>query len=150
MNKNLVIGLVVVLLVGVVAFSMYSRQSMQTTENVPVAQDSAMEDETSMLADDESPMVEVSNEVELEAEEYFFSVDQITVNSGETVKLTLTNSGTMPHDFQIEGQRIGTQVVSPGESETIEFNIDEPGTYTFYCSINNHREMGMEGTLVVE
>src|SRR5690554_4968452 len=127
MNKNLVIGLVVVLLVGVVAFSMYSRQSMQTTENVPVAQDSAMEDETSMLADDESPMVEVSNEVELEAEEYFFSVDQITVNSGETVKLTLTNSGTMPHDFQIEGQRIGTQVVSPGESETIEFTIDEPG-----------------------
>jgi uncharacterized cupredoxin-like copper-binding protein len=28
--------------------------------------------------------------------------------------------------------------------------IDEPGTYTFFCTLPGHRDGGMEGTLVVK
>ena len=62
-----------------------------------------------------------------------------------------TNQADIPHDFKIEkdGEDVGgTEVVTKSEEEV---NVDlEPGTYTFYCSVGDHREEGMEGELTVE
>ena len=57
----------------------------------------------------------------------------------------------MPHNVVLE--RDGEDVA---ESETVESSttsVDaelEAGEYTFYCSVGNHRDAGMEGTLTVE
>jgi len=39
--------------------------------------------------------------------------------------------------------------VRPGESKTREFSPG-PGTYTMYCVLANHEELGMYGTLKVD
>jgi plastocyanin len=37
-----------------------------------------------------------------------------------------------------------------GSGATTAARIDlQPGTYTFYCTIDDHRKQGMEGTLVI-
>ena len=56
-----------------------------------------------------------------------------------------------PHDIAIEGNGVNEkgEVVQPGG--TSEFTADlQPGEYTFFCSVQGHREGGMEGKLTVE
>ena len=54
------------------------------------------------------------------------------------------------HDDHAEGPNdLHVVHADPGETVTGTFTIDEPGTYTFYCSVPGHREAGMEGTLEV-
>jgi plastocyanin len=75
-----------------------------------------------------------------------FDPDELEVPAGRfNVALT---SGDQFHDFVIEDVD-GIVEASSGETETAGFRIDEPGDYTFYCSVPGHRQGGMEGTLTV-
>ena len=82
--------------------------------------------------------------------ELAFEQDSLTAPAG-SVTFAFTNEANVPHDFKIEkdGEDVGgTEVVTAGEAEaTVEL---EAGDYTFYCSVGNHREQGMEGELTVE
>jgi plastocyanin len=66
------------------------------------------------------------------------------------VTIDFTNDSSLPHDVKIEGNGVegeGTDEVTGGSvSATVDL---QPGTYTFYCSVDGHRAAGMEGTLVV-
>ncbi|MCR4279490.1 MAG: cupredoxin domain-containing protein [Candidatus Zambryskibacteria bacterium] len=89
-----------------------------------------------------------TREFTINASNFSFSDSEIEVNKGERVRITLTNTvGT--HDLVVEGYDVRTQILQTGESETIEFIADESGTFEYYCSIGNHRAMGMTGTLTV-
>ena len=39
-------------------------------------------------------------------------------------------------------------LIGPGDSTTLTVDL-EPGQYVFYCSVGNHRGMGMEVTVTV-
>ena len=43
-----------------------------------------------------------------------------------------------------------TAIFEPGESVVVTVNGLAPGTYQFWCSINEHYKYGMHGTLSVE
>lgn len=81
--------------------------------------------------------------------EYFpqYSIDEITVDRGDLVRITVTvTSGT--HDFNID--EFGISEETPlNEPVTIEFVADQAGTFEYYCSLPNHRENGHWGTLNV-
>jgi len=82
--------------------------------------------------------------------ELAFEQDSLTAPAG-SVTFAFTNEANVPHDFKIEqdGEDVGgTEIVTAGEAEaTVDL---EAGEYTFYCSVGNHREEGMEGELTVE
>jgi plastocyanin len=82
--------------------------------------------------------------------EFAFEQDSLSAPAG-SVTFELTNQANIPHDFKIEkdGEDIGgTEAVTGGTAEaTVEL---EAGEYTFYCSVGDHREQGMEGELTVE
>jgi plastocyanin len=73
----------------------------------------------------------------------------LSVGAGR-VNVAFTNRSPVSHDVKVErdGRTIGgTRVVSNGQaSATVEL---EPGEYTFYCSVDAHRQAGMEGPLRV-
>jgi cytochrome c oxidase subunit 2 len=98
--------------------------------------------------DETSPVVDGARRIEVTATSFAFDPDEITVTAGEDVAIVLTSEDVL-HDFTIE--EIDTHV-SADADETDEGGLraDEPGRYTFYCTVAGHREAGMEGTLIVE
>ncbi len=84
----------------------------------------------------------------VEGKNFSFSPAAITVKKGDTVKIIFKNSGGT-HDWVLDEFNAKTQKIGSGESETIEFVADKAGTFEYYCSVGNHRAMGMKGTLTV-
>jgi mono/diheme cytochrome c family protein len=72
---------------------------------------------------------------------------QATAGAG---KLTVEskNASSIPHDIVIDGKGDGAVVTNGGVSKfTATF---KSGTYTYYCSVDGHRQAGMQGKLVVK
>ncbi len=89
-------------------------------------------------------------EITVEGFEFKFAPATLTFKKGETVKLTLKNTGKMPHDFVIDELGVKTKVINGGETDTVEFTPDKAGSFEYYCSVGKHRAMGMKGTVTVE
>jgi len=161
-NKNmLLIGLFVVIALAVIGGIFLMNQSKTATPADQAAQ---------VSPSPEGVMVEVTEEVEptgegmtandattegevafdIEASSFKFNPTTITVKKGDEVTINLTSKQGM-HDWvvdEFEGAR--TKVLSAGGTDSITFTADKAGTYEFYCSIGNHRQMGMVGKLIVK
>lgn len=90
----------------------------------------------------------VVKEFTVDASNFAFAPKTLSVNIGDTVRITLKNTQGF-HDLKIDEFNAATKTLNSGEEETIEFVADKTGTFEYYCSIGTHRQMGMVGTLVV-
>lgn len=144
--NNKVLSLIIVLALVVVGVLLFMGRSSAPVElNIPSGIEPTNEvSENEPAGDEESNVVEIS----IDASNFKFSEDSITVNKGDTVRITLTNTQGV-HDLRIEGYDVGTQVINAGQSETMEFVATNSGTFEYYCSVGTHRQMGMVGTLTV-
>jgi hypothetical protein len=74
-----------------------------------------------------------------------------TVQAG-VVTFIVTNTGTVPHAFEIEGRGIEkeTDVIQPGSSATLKLTLTA-GNYEVYCPVggDSHKHLGMETHLRV-
>jgi plastocyanin len=74
----------------------------------------------------------------------------LTARAG-TVKIAFTNQSHTMHNVTIEanGTKVGATPTITGSSATLSVSL-RPGTYTFYCSVDSHRQFGMKGMLTVQ
>jgi cytochrome c oxidase subunit II len=94
-----------------------------------------------------SPVVDGARRIEVSATSFDFTPETITVRVGEDIAIALT-AGDLLHDFTID--ELDAHVAADkGETAEGGLRADEPGEYTYYCSVAGHREAGMEGTLIV-
>lgn len=80
---------------------------------------------------------------------YAFAPKIITVSKGENITINFKNTGGF-HDFVIDEFDVKTEVIGNGKEAKVTFVADKAGTYQYYCSVGNHRAMGMVGTLIVK
>jgi len=85
-----------------------------------------------------------------ESGQLFFRYADATAPPGR-LTIESPNDSPVPHNIALEGGGVDEQgpVVQNGDVSEIQVNV-QPGEYTFYCSVQGHREGGMEGTLTVE
>lgn len=148
-------GLVLLTIVlGIVYFSFGSSGNQQgsVTQTVPAPGFSGVDE---MIVDgqgseeDGGDAMEV-REIIVEGGDYSFTPASFSVGVGESVKLTLNNVGRFPHNLVVEGVGVATRTIGGGGSTTLEFTIEEAGSYTIYCGVANHRALGMIGELTIE
>lgn len=155
-NKNmLLIGLFVVIALAVLGGVFLMNQSKTTapaSESQTATVSPTPEGVTVEVTEETTPADTMANEktFEIEASSFKFNPATITVKEGDTVKIILTNKGGM-HDFVVdEFEGAKTKRLNTGETDTITFVADKAGTYEYYCSVGNHRQMGMVGKLIVQ
>jgi plastocyanin len=93
--------------------------------------------------------------VQVTAKEYYYTLSGITgrsVKAGPAI-IEFVNYGQDPHDMRVQrvgGAHIyGTPVLQPGAYFDLSVKL-VPGKYELWCSIANHRQLGMEATLIVK
>ncbi len=81
----------------------------------------------------------------------------IHVRQGQTVKITLTNEGAIPHSVDFHAARIAPDKafgdVAPGKSVSYTFKATDPGVFMYHCGtkpVLAHIANGMYGAIVVE
>jgi len=109
--------------------------------------------------------------VTVEIEEHFYTPDVIRLKAGTPYKLELKNLGEKHHYFtapefyrsiatrkaMVNGQAEikapyfkAVEILKEGGQIDLYFVPVKTGTYTVYCTIDDHREKGMEGKIIVE
>ncbi len=126
---------VVIVIVAVVAYVIKnSRQTTVHSTPAPVP--------TPIVADQAQTLT-------VEAANFSFSPNTIKVKKGTKIKITFkSNQGT--HDFVLNDFKVRTKLLQANQSQTVEFTANKVGSFEYYCSVGDHRQMGMKGTLVVE
>ena len=80
--------------------------------------------------------------VEVIIEDFAFSPKELTVPVGTTVRIT--NKDSAEHDWDDKGGAFQTDLL--GKDESTEITLDEPGTFTVFCSVHPQ----MTGSVTVE
>jgi nitrite reductase (NO-forming) len=81
----------------------------------------------------------------------------VHARQGQTVEMTLTNDGAIPHSIDFHAARIAPNKafvdVMPGKSFTFSFKASDPGVFMYHCGtkpVLMHIANGMYGAIVVD
>ncbi len=121
-------------------------------ENINENIDNTQTAEETIEKDGPMPSAEediTDKEIVIVGSNFKFDVTEIRVKKGDTVEITLKSEGG-PHDFKIDELSVATEIVNPGEIQSVQFVANQVGQFEYYCSVGNHRQMGMKGMLIVE
>jgi plastocyanin len=90
--------------------------------------------------------------VQVSATEFNFGLSRHSIKAGRAL-IELANYGEDPHNLRLRrvgGKKIwGTRVVEPEGTATLSAKLPA-GRYKLWCSIANHRALGMDATLTVK
>ncbi len=116
--------------------------SAAIVENIPATSDTTSSGTT--------PTTSPLKEIHIQAFNFGFTQDPVTIKKGDHVKLIFTSTeGT--HGVRIPDLGLSTKAFSAGEEQVLEFTATNAGTFNYFCNVpcgKGHREM--QGKLVVE
>jgi nitrite reductase (NO-forming) len=76
-----------------------------------------------------------------------YTPSEIEVPLGDELVVEFENTGTELHDIEF-GNGEASERINPGQTATVDVGVVGEDL-EFWCSVSNHRSMGMEGTVTV-
>jgi uncharacterized cupredoxin-like copper-binding protein len=113
---------------------------------------------------------EADRTVQIDARDVAFSIKQIRVHPGETVRFVVRNLGKQRHEFVIAshaghlehrammrtmpnmkmGDEANAVELEPGETKELVWKFGRDADIEFACDLPGHAELGMRGAINVE
>ena len=93
--------------------------------------------------------------VQVRGSEFDLTLSKPALRPGRAI-VQFLNDGEDPHDLKAqrlgatgsaEGPELSIGVVEPGEYENLDAHFKQRSTYVFWCSLSDHRQLGMEAVL---
>lgn len=82
--------------------------------------------------------------------EFTITLPSKTLTAG-TYTFNVTNKGKFAHNLTVDGAGVqdkATPTLAPGSTGDLTVSLQK-GSYEFYCSVDGHKEMGMDVTVQV-
>ena len=82
--------------------------------------------------------------------EFTITLPSKTLSAG-TYTFKVTNKGKFAHNLTVDGAGVqdkATPTLAPGSTGDLTVSLQK-GSYEFYCSVDGHKEMGMDVTVQV-
>ena len=82
--------------------------------------------------------------------EFTITLPSKTLSAG-TYTFNVTNKGKFAHNLTVDGAGVqdkATPTLAPGSTGDLTVSLQK-GSYEFYCSVDSHKDMGMDVTVQV-
>lgn len=125
-------------------------ETINIESGAPVSDVSDSEDSIvdEVVSNDEEAIGE-AKVFEVGGKNFEFDVTEIRVKEGDTVTINFVSNDGF-HDWVVDEFDAATERVQTDGRSSVTFVADASGTYEYYCSVGQHRQNGMVGTLIVE
>lgn len=138
-TKNILVGASVMIILGMGAYYLAKSDPVVapiSDKDIPMINQSLPEDKDEKVFN-------------LSAKPFEFSMKEIRVKKGDVVRINLEVTQGL-HDWVVDEFGARTRQLKTGEKDSLVFTVDKVGIFQYYCSVANHRQMGMVGKLIVE
>ena len=73
------------------------------------------------------------------------------VKKAGVVEFRIRNDGQVVHALEVEGPEgeVETENIDPGKSASLKADLSKPGSYEWYCPVDDHKDRGMRGKIEV-
>lgn len=141
----MLIGLLIALVVLVAGYLFVRGRGAEAD----VVKDAMVEAEKPAIVEESDTAIQAVKTITVTGKNFSLSPAEIRVKKGDKVKIVFQNESGF-HDWVIDEFNARTQqFMGPGTQE-VEFVADKTGEFEYYCSVGQHRKMGMKGKLIVE
>jgi uncharacterized cupredoxin-like copper-binding protein len=84
---------------------------------------------------------------QVKGREFRFTLSSKSLAKPGTVTFNFTNTGTVAHDFKIDGKT--TPLVQPGHTAKLVVRFRKAGKFSYLCTVPGHAAAGMKGAFTV-
>lgn len=109
-------------------------------------------DKPSTVSENPSEMKEFvyDREIVVTVSEFYFSPESLNISKGEKVRIWIVNDGSTAHNLHLPDMNLDSGNVAPGNKGYVDFVSDRVGSYNFYCGVGGHKDLGMNGNIIVK